>query len=1558
MVGNFSDPVAPATAPPGRIYEVQTTLEFVISPSPALDNRYVTQFAMYIEGHAPRIQFLTGAAGTAVGVPVHTIQTDGIYRWNSLTNPTLQIFAIPNVILGSVVRVSITNMSTTNPIVRVWGVEGNALSFRVWHSATPLELFNNTVTDFFQTTNTLAMHNTIHNNAADPPTLIAMLNYNSNPFYAVIPSISFLNTTTGTAVPITTLQFSLTVSSGTNLLVTSAFTLDATLTYTNIRIPLTPNPIFQVPQTGLTYGQVTPSTTVPFLNGTIGIVPRLACLNSPLPTNIRIALNNNNNNGMIIQLHGTGITINPAFNPETLSIVSPITFANQKIVNFSAITNTQTTAGGPMMYTLLTDDNRFGAGNVVASIPLQTAPSFRLANAATVPNGASTITFYANSDTLNASSNGFHTRSIFAQPRVMDYKTLAAGTVVPFVNLGNVAIPNPISLIDASMFVNFTQNVTMNSLNFGYMFPEFMPSSAGIANGGYIVATNLTAPTVITFTVESIPSTPIEPVINYGRVALTVMPSETPLYNFTSFTFTDGGRTGPSGPTLDELRTHTPAYNATSTPWTQTYLTMNTRGIQEWIVPTTGFYDITAASPGYTGTVQNGLSLNARAALTRGERIFILVGQLGSDVTSGSGGTFVVRGSLPNPSPIVVAGGPGGRGRDNTSTSSNGQINDASAGDGAGDGGAGGTGSGGGNPSSWGTGGGGLIGNGGNTVNRNGGAAFSNGGATLPGTGGFGGGGSTENGWGGGGGGGMNGGGGGGMIAGLGQSGGGGGSSSVGSYLIGSQTTTSRGYVIIQLLSPAHIAMHTETNNGNGSNDGTLVSVPFTTSGMTPLPTHVSVFTPATLGSQFVFNTGDQVRIRMTTATAGPMSLHGSIVWTTRNGGSELAGALMCTPVSGPAAAVPEVVSAGFGSRQLVTRTAAITSQSMSSKTILTGYRLNGILIAAAQQLSPVVNVQVDIWNGSTETDAPILQVFFTYIETTPTPTAPTPFRIPFSYAEYARDALSSRINPRTLVYNGPQNPIFNVDNTFRMRITVNAVNADMTIVTNANGTDIAGQFWGIRLTTPTITFPTLQMGEGAGGIRPGVTPVFVGIPTNPFVTSAPARDIPISIPTTNSTGAFTYTVTSQSVNPPAASGSPAPSISTIANNAFTAQFANNIHSRFLINAWQRSSTSFTNGLATSTIDYINTSGTFGAYSTSPSVSSGVQQIQMINNPRPFVACIMENSAALHGFSFQFFGGYQGGAMNYTMRVWVTRGNVRQTHELIITFTTSVGTTNRGLLDGTFAYIPFQQNVIQTPTHVSNVVYTGSLPTVQLGDFVRVSLTGINSGNMANIQTTPLQTISAGNQAGPMMGSLLIDTMTGIPPIVEGQGALDMQNNGIVINANSSVLVLNTTIGIANILALQYIRLPMIELVSPTSPPLPPPTVTSPHRMRVTIAVANGQISVYTCEIVICIIAQQTSSGLINIPFNMRMPALGDSTPGFFVESFNPTFNTDFFNINSPTPETSTATHSFPLILPGTYSYAVSVANMESSRQAILRQTLVLGTNISCTLGYIILPNT
>jgi hypothetical protein len=761
----------------------------------------------------------------------------------------------------------------------------------------------------------------------------------------------------------------------------------------------------------------------------------------------------------------------------------------------------------------------------------------------------------------------------------------------------------------------------------------------------------------------------------------------------------------------------------------------------------------------------------------------------------------------------------------------------------------------------------------------------------------------------------------------------------------------------------AYRAMHTSTDNQNGANDGTLLSIPFTTTALTPLPTFVDSFTPSVAGSNFTFNIGDQVRIEFAFNQHGAQYITTPVDPTQFAGimqqQPEMCGALVCTlNTAGNLTPSPNPTNVWFSnSAATITRsisTIHTDTFTFNSPTIIHGFRLASFTL---QNVPGVMRLRVIIFRNNIN----IFQVYFNYNNTLFTETQ-APLFIPFSYAEFNRYAASApnevvRIVPTTIVFDRPQHPIFNTGDIFMMEIlvmtaTTSGTQSELSTQTiiyagNSSTNTIGGRLSGLILSTPTITFPT----GGAGR----VTPVFVVLGP---------RNIPISTPTSNSSGAFTYTVTSQSVNPPTAT---AVSLSSIANNAFTAQNIYNIHSRILINAWQRSSTIFTNGSATSTIDYINTSQTFGAYSTSPSVIASLQQIQMINDPRPFVACIRETSATLHGFSFQFFGGYQGG-FNYTMRVWVTRGNVRQTPELLITFTTvmdtiSNPTASANNLDGTFAYIPFQPNVIQTPSLVSNIVYSGSLPTVQLGDFVRVSMWGAISTSptapTAGIQTTPLQPTSGNSVAGPMMGSLLLDVISMQPIQVVNNGA-----NTIIIEAGSQT-AFTANITNATPLALMFIRMPYIELWSTGAV-----TMQSPYRIMVSIFVSDGITSIYNCEIVMCI-TDGVTRGFIDIPFNMPRPtdprsAAGDLTNRYYIESFNPRFNPDFFAINTNV-DVSTATHSFPRIFRGptptsqSYTYTINVTNMQGFGQIRIVDTTTfltgvgapLGTNVTCQLGYI-----
>jgi hypothetical protein len=124
------------------------------------------------------------------------------------------------------------------------------------------------------------------------------------------------------------------------------------------------------------------------------------------------------------------------------------------------------------------------------------------------------------------------------------------------------------------------------------------------------------------------------------------------LYSFSTFTFTTLGATGYAGPSS--------ASTYGSPPWgTGQFSIVN--GIQQWTVPTSGLYQITAA--GAYGTVA-GRVIRGNVVLAQGQVLSILVGQLPTSVIDavtlgGGGGTYVVSGSTPL---LVAAGGDSGTG--------------------------------------------------------------------------------------------------------------------------------------------------------------------------------------------------------------------------------------------------------------------------------------------------------------------------------------------------------------------------------------------------------------------------------------------------------------------------------------------------------------------------------------------------------------------------------------------------------------------------------------------------------------------------------------------------------------------------------------------------------------------------------------------------------------------------------------------------------------------------------------------------------------------------------
>lgn len=126
----------------------------------------------------------------------------------------------------------------------------------------------------------------------------------------------------------------------------------------------------------------------------------------------------------------------------------------------------------------------------------------------------------------------------------------------------------------------------------------------------------------------------------------------------TSYAFTNASGTGRTGPTQAQV---TSAYSATTLAG---LVTVTTQGIQEWTVPATGTYSITAV--GARGGGSNGgkgAKIYGEFSLTQGQVIKVLVGQMGSSMYDGGGGggSFVWLSSSTT-EPLIAAGGGGGQG--------------------------------------------------------------------------------------------------------------------------------------------------------------------------------------------------------------------------------------------------------------------------------------------------------------------------------------------------------------------------------------------------------------------------------------------------------------------------------------------------------------------------------------------------------------------------------------------------------------------------------------------------------------------------------------------------------------------------------------------------------------------------------------------------------------------------------------------------------------------------------------------------------------------------------
>lgn len=131
------------------------------------------------------------------------------------------------------------------------------------------------------------------------------------------------------------------------------------------------------------------------------------------------------------------------------------------------------------------------------------------------------------------------------------------------------------------------------------------------------------------------------------------------------YSFTNAAATGNTGPTQAQVTT---AYTGTTLA---SAVTINTQGIQEWVVPTSGYYGFEvvgahgAASTGANVGTRGGRGalITAKKNLTAGTRLYIVVGQAGTGGSAhggGGGASFVRIGLGSDTSTLIVAGGGGG----------------------------------------------------------------------------------------------------------------------------------------------------------------------------------------------------------------------------------------------------------------------------------------------------------------------------------------------------------------------------------------------------------------------------------------------------------------------------------------------------------------------------------------------------------------------------------------------------------------------------------------------------------------------------------------------------------------------------------------------------------------------------------------------------------------------------------------------------------------------------------------------------------------------------------
>jgi len=211
-----------------------------------------------------------------------------------------------------------------------------------------------------------------------------------------------------------------------------------------------------------------------------------------------------------------------------------------------------------------------------------------------------------------------------------------------------------------------TINEGLNSATYSYMFTANVTSVAwSITPTTYGNINSSTGALTLTFpetSTQALGTFVVTATDTFGSVTQSWNYNIVPgLYAFTTHTFTNATAYGRLGPTLLYIQT---AY--ASQPWSSStaYLNMTTQGIQIWTVPTNGTYSLTVAGAAGGGNGGAGRVVFGISPLVNGDKLYIVVGQIGDFgagySSGGGGGTFVYLNSISSTSHLLIAGGGGG----------------------------------------------------------------------------------------------------------------------------------------------------------------------------------------------------------------------------------------------------------------------------------------------------------------------------------------------------------------------------------------------------------------------------------------------------------------------------------------------------------------------------------------------------------------------------------------------------------------------------------------------------------------------------------------------------------------------------------------------------------------------------------------------------------------------------------------------------------------------------------------------------------------------------------